>query len=366
MRLLVTGGGTGGHVYPALSVVEALLANGHLQRGEVAWVGSADSIEERVLAKEGITFYPVSTGAMRGSGLAGSLRGSVKTIRGVSEARRILRRFDAHVVLATGGYVSAPLVLAARLVGCPVLIYLPDMEPGLAVHFLTFFARYVAVSFPVVAERFPSHKVMVTGYPVRGDLYDTSKDEARHRLDLEDDMSVLLVLGGSQGARSINEAIHRELIPLLDRVQLVHISGFGDHEMLDLDRQELDANRRKRYHLFPYLYERMTDALVAADLVVARAGAATLGEFPAVGLPAILVPYPYAGQHQRVNARYLAERGGAIVLEDDQLDGGLLASLQKLLDQPERLEAMANASRALAVPQAAEYIGETLCSLAKG
>jgi UDP-N-acetylglucosamine--N-acetylmuramyl-(pentapeptide) pyrophosphoryl-undecaprenol N-acetylglucosamine transferase len=240
------------------------------------------------------------------------------------------------------------------------------MEPGLAVRFLTFFARYVAVSFPVVAERFPSHKVMVTGYPVRGDLYDTSKDEARHRLDLEDDMPVLLVLGGSQGARSINEAIHRELIPLLDRVQLVHISGFGDHEMLDLDRQELDANRRKRYHLFPYLYERMTDALVAADLVVARAGAATLGEFPAVGLPAILVPYPYAGQHQRVNARYLAERGGAIVLEDDQLDGGLLASLQKLLDQPERLEAMANASRALAVPQAAEYIGETLCSLAKG
>ncbi|MEA3408331.1 MAG: undecaprenyldiphospho-muramoylpentapeptide beta-N-acetylglucosaminyltransferase [Chloroflexota bacterium] len=366
MRLLVTGGGTGGHIYPALSVVDALSANGHLDRGEVGWVGNADSLEERVLAKEGITFYPVAAGALRGKGVAGTLRGSMRSMTGIFQAWKILYRFDANVVLATGGYVSVPLVLAAWLAGCPVLIYLPDMEPGLAVRFLAFFARRVAVSFPVVARRLPSRKVIVSGYPVRGALYATSKEAARDRLGLDDGRPVLLILGGSQGAHSINEAVRKALVGLLERVQLVHISGFNDQEMLEASRRRLDAKRRARYHLFPYLYERMTDALVAADLVVARSGAATLGEFPAVGLPAILVPYPYAGQHQEVNARYLAERGAAIIVQDDALDGELLSSVQRLLDKPEALSAMADASRALAVPQAAERIGEALCSLAKG
>ncbi len=366
MRLLVTGGGTGGHIYPALSVVETLFARGHLDGERIAWVGSEDSIEERVLAKEGISFYPITTGALRGGGVGGALRGLTRSIRGLVEARRILRRFDADVVLATGGYVSVPLILAAWLRGCPSLIYLPDMEPGLAVRFLAFFTRRVAVSFPVVAKRFPPQKVMVSGYPVRSALYSTSKDAAREQLELRDDMPVLLVLGGSQGAHSINVAVRSELAALLRRVQLVHISGFNDQEMLEDARQMLSDDQRVRYHLFPYLYERMVDALVAADLVVARAGAATLGEFPAVGLPAILVPYPHAGQHQDVNARYLAQKGAAVIVQDDQLDGELFSRVQELLDAPRRLEAMAHSSWALAAPDAAERIGEMLCSLAKG
>ncbi|MFP3896295.1 MAG: undecaprenyldiphospho-muramoylpentapeptide beta-N-acetylglucosaminyltransferase [Anaerolineales bacterium] len=366
MRLLVTGGGTGGHIYPALSVVEVLFSRGHLDRKEVAWVGSEDSIEERVLTKEGISFYPVTTGALRGSGVVGAVRGLIHSMTGASEARKILRRFDADVVLSTGGYVSVPLVLAAWSKGCPSLVYLPDMEPGLAVRLLAFFARRVAVSFPGVAEHFPPQKVMVSGYPVRSALYRISKDAARECLALRDDIPVLLVLGGSQGAHSINVAVRNELPALLRRVQLVHISGFDDQEMLEDARQILSDDQRVRYHLFPYLYERMADALVAADLVVARAGAATLGEFPAVGLPAILVPYPHAGQHQDVNARYLAQKGAAIVVQDHQLDGQLFARVQQLLDAPRRLEVMAHSSWALAAPNAAELIGEMLCSLAKG
>lgn len=366
MRLLVTGGGTGGHIYPALSVVEALSTRGFLDREGIAWIGSENSIEERVLTKEGIPFYPVATGALRGSGLLGALHGLTRSMAGAFQARKILCRFDADVVLGTGGYVCAPLVLAAWSTGCPSLIYLPDMEPGLAVRFLTFFARRVAVSFPVVAERFPPHKVMVSGYPVRSALYSTSKDTARESFGLREDIPVLLVLGGSQGAHSINVAVRNEMSALLRRVQLVHIGGFNDQEMLEASRQMLSDAQRARYHLFPYLYERMVDALVAADLVVARAGAATLGEFPAVGLPAILVPYPHAGQHQDVNARYLAQRGAAIIVQDDQLDGQLFSRVQELLDAPKRLEAMAHSSWALAAPNAAERIGEMLCSLAKG
>lgn len=366
MRLLVTGGGTGGHIYPALSIVEALFSRGHLDQEGIAWVGSGDSIEERVLTKEGIPFYPVATGALRGSGVVGGLRGAMRSTKGVFQAQKILRRFDADVVLATGGYVSVPLVLAARLVRCPSLIYLPDMEPGLAVRFLTFFARRVAVSFAMVAEHFPPHKVLVSGYPVRSALYSTPKETARKRLGLRDDIPVLLVLGGSQGAHSINVAVRNELAALLRRVQLVHISGFNDQEMLEDARQMLSDEQQACYHLFPYLYERMVDALVAADLVVARAGAATLGEFPAVGVPAILVPYPHAGEHQDVNARYLAQKGAAIVVQDARLDGQLFSRIQELLDTPGRLEAMAHSSRALAVPNAAERIGEMLCLLAKG
>lgn len=366
MRLLVTGGGTGGHIYPALSVVEALSTRELLDREGIGWVGSEDSIEERVLTKKGIPFYSVATGALRGNGVVGALRGLAQSVRGAFEARKILRGFEADVVLATGGYVSAPLVLAAWFTGCPSLIYLPDMEPGLAVRFLVYFARRVAVSFPVVAEHFPPHKVMVSGYPVRSALYSTSKDTAREHLGLRDDIPVLLVLGGSQGAHSINVAVRNEMAALLHRVQLVHISGFNDQEMLETSRQMLNHDQRARYHLFPYLYERMVDALVAADLVVARAGAAVLGEFPAVGLPTILVPYPHAGQHQDVNARYLAQRGAAIIVRDDQLDGQLFSRVQELLDAPERLEAMARSSWALAAPNAAERIGELLCSLAKG
>ncbi len=362
----MTGGGTGGHIYPALSVVEALFTRGHLEREGVAWVGSGDSIEERVLAKEGLPFHPVTTGALRGSGVVGALGGLRRLMQGAVEAKKILGRFDADVILATGGYVSVPLVLAAWLVGCPSLVYLPDMEPGLAVRLLTHFTRRVAVSFPEVAERFPPQKVMVSGYPVRSALYSTSKDAARERLGLNDDIPVLLVLGGSQGAHSINVAVRNELAALLRRAQLVHISGFNDQEMLEGSRQMLSDGQRARYHLFPYLYENMVDALVAADLVVARAGAATLGEFPAVGLPAILVPYPYAGQHQEVNARYLAQRGAAIIVQDDLLDGQLFSRVQELLNAPRRLETMAHSSWALAAPDAAERIAEMLCSLAKG
>jgi len=365
MRLLATGGGTGGHVYPALSIIEAVRSRG-VAWEDIAWVGGVDSAEERITCKEGMTFYPVSVGAMRGLRRPWEFaRNLGKLAQGTLQARRIVQEFCPDVVLATGGYVSVPLILAARAARCPSLVYLPDMLPGLAVKFLSLFAQRVAVSFADVASYFPARKVVVSGYPVRRALYETDRESARSALGLDPEPLVVLILGGSRGAHSINQAIRDEIQSLASIAQIVHISGLADYQELSQFRDKLGPVQA-RYHLFPYLYERMTDALLAADLVIARAGAATLGEFPAAGLPAILVPYPYAGQHQQANAEYLSNHGAAVIVQDEELCTRLLPMVERLLGDPQRLSEMGAASRALAMPNAAELVADELLSLVKG
>lgn len=366
MRLLVTGGGTAGHVYPALAIVEALLSNEEWAtvREDVAWVGSADSIEERILARQQWTFHPIPVGALRGVNPKAALHNLGRMRKGYRRSRELVAQWRPHAVLATGGYVSVPLVLAARAASCPSLVFLPDMQPGLAVRLLSRFAQRVAVSFESVADRFPRRKVVVSGYPVRQSLQGIDKKKARDALNLAYRLPTLLVFGGSRGAHSINEAVSGVLEPLLTIAQVVHISGVEDYGALDSLRENLPSNLRSRYHLFSYMYEKMPDALAAATLAVARAGAATLGELPAVGLPAVLVPYPYAGQHQQLNAEYLAGNGAAVIVRDADLGRRVLLVVTELLADPERLRSMSASARALAVPEAATTVARELFSLA--
>jgi UDP-N-acetylglucosamine--N-acetylmuramyl-(pentapeptide) pyrophosphoryl-undecaprenol N-acetylglucosamine transferase len=367
MRLLITGGGTGGHVYPALAVLEAL---DHDTAQAVAWVGGAESqgLERDLVSRQGIPYLAVRCGAIRGTGPWGALRGAADLARGVVDALGVLRGFRPDVVLSTGGFVSAPLVIAARLRRCPCLIYLPDIEPGLAIRHLSRWADRVAVSFEQAGAHFRLDKVVVTGYPVRKELLTTTKEDARRALGLAEGadagLPVLLVMGGSRGARSINRAVQRVLPELLSLARVIHISGQADIDDLRRAAQALADNRRCRYHLHAYLHEEMAAALAAADLVVARAGAATLAEFPAVGLPAILVPYPYSGQFQNANAGFLAERGAAVVLPDGELEGRLLPTIQALLNDLPRRTAMSVAARQLSRPDAAAAIVGVLQVLA--
>ncbi len=262
----------------------------------------------------------------------------------------------------TGGYVAAPVAWAAYRARprVPLLIYLPDLTPGQAIQVTSRLAQKVAVSFPEVAHCF-GHKAVVTGYPVRADLFRIQKHESWQALGLSADLPVLLVFGGSRGARSINQAIIDALPELLQRCQILHVSGQTDWRAVQeaVTDERLTTELRARYHPHPYLHD-MVQALVAADLVVAHAGAATLGEFPAARLPAVLVPYPYAGQHQDANAAYLTSRGAAIVIPDGEVRRQLKETVLGLLDRPERLQNMSAAAAALAQPAAADNIAAEL------
>ncbi|MFZ2521133.1 MAG: glycosyltransferase, partial [Anaerolineae bacterium] len=222
----------------------------------------------------------------------------------------------------------------------------------------------VAVSFPEVAPWFPG-KAVVTGYPLRPELHAAAADRpgARAHFNLAPDLPVLLVFGGSRGARSINQALLAALPALVGQMQVVHISGTLDWPQVEAQAAALPESVRAHYHGFAYLHDDMALALAAADLVVARAGASTLGEFPLLGLPAILAPYPYAGQHQDANADYLVQRGAAVKLRDEELASRLAPLLLDLVQDRTRLGQMAQQAASLARPQAAEAIVDELLRL---
>lgn len=327
-------------------------------------MGRGNSIEQTLAERAGLPFAAVPAAPVRGAGPVRLALNAANLVRGTYRAMGILRRLRPDAIFATGGYVSVPVVVAGWLLRVPSLIYLPDMEPGLAVKALARIAARVAVTAEEAARYFRADKVVVTGYPVRADFAALDRDSARQRLSLADD-KVVLVFGGSRGASALNKAVEGALEDILDMAQLVHVCGEGDYEALRARRASLPADKQARYHLFTYLHD-LPAAMLAADLVISRAGASVLGEFTAAGVPSILVPYPYAGRHQAVNARYLADHGAAIVMENDRLATDLLPAVRDLLADDARRDAMRESARRLARPDAARTLARVLRSLPAG
>ncbi len=354
-------------MYPALAVADWLTTDS-AQPPTICWVGSTGGVEESLADRVGIPFEGILATGLRGKNPLAMLGGLWVLSRGFRQARRLVATFQPEVLLVTGGYVCAPVTLAARLAGVPLLVYLPDMEPGLAIKFLARLADRVAVTAQPAASHFRRGQAVVTGYPVRRELFERDPAEARARLGLraeDEHLPVLLVFGGSQGARSINRAVSEGIQALLEVAQVIHVSGRRDAEWTQAGRAALPELLQARYHVYDYLHEEMVDALLVADLVVSRAGASTLGEFPAAGLPAVLVPYPYAGAHQWDNARYLVEAGAAITIADADLGTRLIPAVLDLLADSNRRVAMQQAARALARPGAAQRITELMMDLSQ-
>ncbi len=371
MRLVASGGGTGGHVYPALTVIETLLKPRLADRrlpvlaaDQVLWIGSRGGMEEELVRRAELDFTGVAAGGLRGKGPIITVRNAIQIASSVGRARSILARFKPDAVLVTGGYACVSVALAAWLLRIPILVYLPDIVPGLAIRFLSRFATRIAVTSEQSYHYFPRDKVAVTGYPVRPDLFDLDRTQALQKLGLDPSEKTVLVFGGSRGARSINRALVAGLEELLPRCQIIHISGRLDTDWVAGAAKRLPETLQTRYHHFTYLHD-MPLALVGADLAVARAGAATLGEFPAASLPSILVPYPHSGQHQDPNADYMAQNGAAQVLPDTELDTKLVPTILGLLDDEEALAAMRESAGAMARLDAAEAIGEQLWLIAR-
>jgi len=360
VRLLVCAGGTGGGVYPALSIVQAARDKGMLD--DLLWVGGEGGMEAALVAREGIAYEAVPAAGVHGVGIRLLPGNLARLARGQRAAARILKTYRPDVLLFTGGYVAVPVAFAGRRV--PIVLYVPDIEPGLALKTVARFADRICLISEDSRRFFDRpERLVVTGHPARQGLADWSLDTARDALGLEQQLPVVLVFGGSKGARSLNRAVLSGLRQLLEAAQVVHLTGTLDWDEVDAQAKLLPDGLRRRYRPYPYLHEEMGAAYRAADLILSRAGASAVGEFPLFGKPAVLVPYPYAWRYQKVNADYLARHGAAVTLPDEQLNDRLLPVLQGLLADRERREAMAGAMRGLAQPDAAIRVAETLQSL---
>lgn len=314
--------------------------------------------------RAGIPYRSIPAAGVHGVGLH-TLPGNIaKLTRGALASRRILREFKPDVLFFTGGFVAAPMALAGANI--PTVLYVPDIEPGLALKFLSRFADVVTVTVDD-SRRFFQHpgRIVLTGYPLRADLSNWSRAQAFSHFELDASLPVLLITGGSKGARSINMAVLKHLTELLSVAQVIHITGSLDWPVVEKAAQELPAELQSRYHAMPYLHE-MGAALAAADLVVSRAGASTLGEYPFFGLPAVLIPYPYAWRYQKVNADFLAEKNAAVIVRDELLEDKLLNVVKDLLLNKNKLTAMRFAMEKLSQPKAADVIASQLLELAGG
>jgi UDP-N-acetylglucosamine--N-acetylmuramyl-(pentapeptide) pyrophosphoryl-undecaprenol N-acetylglucosamine transferase len=345
-------------VYPALAVHAVLTSR--VPDVKTLWVGGEGGIEEFLVKRQGIPFQSIPAAGVHGVSPLVLPRNFLLLARGVLASYGILNSFKPDVLFFTGGYVAAPMAFAGRSI--PSVLYVPDIEPGMAIKSIARFADVIAVTTEQ-SQKFFNKRVYETGYPIRPELALWDRQTAHRHLGISGKFPVLLVFGGSKGAQSINMAVINNLRALLDKCEIIHLSGEGDWQIVKDAREALSEDLAARYHAMAYLHE-MGAALAAADLVVSRAGASSLGEFPLFALPSILVPYPHAWRYQKVNADYLTRRGAAIMLQDNRLDHELLVTLTVLLDNPNKLKAMRAAMFGLSHPRAAEKIASALLELA--
>ena len=285
----------------------------------------------------------------------------------VAASLRLLRRFRPDVLFSTGGFVSLPATIAAIFRRTPIVIFLPDVSPGLTVRLTSHFATSMAVVDEATRDSLPSNRsIQVTGYPVRPVFRTLTRDAARERLGLSRGDKLLLVMGGSLGARSINQALAQHLSELLEAANVYHITGTTNLSAAEAAAEHLPPKLRQRYRLVASLgAEDIAAAMLAADLAVTRAGASILGELPAAALPAIVVPLPAPRVKQDENARALCAHGGCVVVEDYELDRSLVPLVTGLLFDSDRLSQMSTAMAAQARPEAAQDIGRLILQAAE-
>ncbi len=322
-------------------------------------------MERQLVAESALPFAAyeeVWAGPLHGVNLLRAAASLFKLKLGTAQALWKLRRIRPQVLLLTGGWANLPLALGAWLRRIPIVIYLPDIEPGLTIKVLQHFACKIAITVPPSARYFPSGKTVVTGYPLQENRLKAERERARAHFKLEAARPTLLVFGGSRGARSINIALG-EILPrlLADGLQVIHITGPLDWQRSMQQVGELRS--QPQYRPFAYLHEDMGLAFAAADLALCRAGASTLAELPLFNLPAILVPYPYAWRYQKVNADYLSERGAAIRMNDEDMAAALYPTIRGLLQDEARLQAMRDQAKALANPAGARQLADLLLAV---
>ncbi|MCS6948997.1 MAG: undecaprenyldiphospho-muramoylpentapeptide beta-N-acetylglucosaminyltransferase [bacterium] len=358
MRVLLAGGGTGGHLFPAVSIAEALREHGV---SDVAFAGRAEGIEGRVLPPLGWRFFAISAQPLRRSLSPFAVWALWRT---VSDAHRILRAFAPDVLVATGGYVAAGVVIAQALRRGKVVLHEQNAIPGRTNRWLARWARRVCITFEGTARYFEQSRCVRTGLPVRRQLLQarTERQHACASLGLEADQRVLFVIGGSQGARQLNEWT-QEMLPALKTAGVQVMHQVGERHASEWQEHVQEPG----YRWFAFLdAQQLGLALSAADFVLSRAGASTLSEIALFGKAALLVPYPYAyADHQWYNAQELARGGGALVFRESELDAQrLLRKILELMRNDSILQEMGERNRRWAIEDAAERVVQVVMEVA--
>ena len=364
MRVIIAAGGTGGHLYPGVALAREF--ERQMPGSETVFVGTTRGLETNVVPREGFELITIAARGVIGKGAGGALQGLAVVPLGVAQCLAVCRKRKPDLAIGVGGYTSPPLILAAFLLGIKRVIVEPNVHPGVANRALSPIANLVFVSFADTASYFGSAKTRIVGTPIRREFLEAPILPGGEGVGAEARCRTLLVLGGSQGARSINRA----MVTALPMLAAAHPSLRVIHQTGERDFEEVAAAYRAcssiPAEVVPFLYD-MPRVFRQADLIVSRSGATTVAEITACGKPAVLIPFPHAVHgHQERNARVLERAGAAQVIVDARLSGDALAgAISALLARPDRLREMARCSKSLGQADAAERIVSECRALVK-
>lgn len=355
MKILMTGGGTGGHIYPALAFVNH--AKSIAPDTEFMYVGTENGLESNIVPRYNIPFRTIKIQGFRRSLSPQNIKTVYLFLSSIGKAKKIIKEFQPDVVIGTGGYVSGSVVYAAKQLNIPTIVHEQNSIPGMTNKFLSRYATKVAICFPDVAEYFPQDKVVLTGNPRAQEVVMIKKTEILKEFGLDPEQKTVVIFGGSRGALKINQAFI-EALPLFEEKKYQVLYASGDRYYKELqEKLKLSEKKLTNVSIQPYI-DKMAEVLAAADLMVGRAGATSIAEFTALGLPAILIPSPYVtNDHQTKNAESLVKSGAVEMIPDSELTGlKLVAGIDAVLLDDNRRQSMALASEKEGIPDAADRL----------
>lgn len=368
MKVLISGGGTGGHIYPAIAIAKKIKKR--YKNADILYVGTEKGMESELVPKEGLNFKPIRVKGFNRKLSIDTLRSVKELILGLNDARKIIRDYSPDLVIGTGGYVCGPVVLIAALKKIPTMIHEQNAFPGVTNRILSRFVNRIAASFEESIKYFKDpKKVIITGNPIREDILNIDKNKAYKVLKLSMDKPFIYSVGGSGGQKKLNDAMLEVIVENNDNksIQILHVTGKRFYkDFLDQLKQRGIHTLNNNIRVVPYMYDAPS-ALAAADLVISSSGAITIAEVTAVGVPTILIPKAYTAEnHQEYNARALEKKGASIVVLEKDLCGKKLNSIiNQLVSDRNRLLKMAAKSKELGIKDSIDRIIKIIDELIK-
>ncbi len=362
MKVVVSGGGTGGHIYPALALIREIQKE--TDNAEFLYIGTEKGLESKLVPRENIPFKSIHITGFKRKLSFENVKTILRFMKGVSRSKQILKEFQADVVIGTGGYVCGPVVYAASKLGIPTIIHEQNSVPGLTNKFLSRYVDRIAVCFSEAKSFFPEKKVVMTGNPRASEVLNQDGIKGRLSAGLNLTDPVVLIVGGSRGARPINDAVVQSLMVFGKRpYQVLYVTGEVHYEKV---KKEVELSGSPKNVVVKPFVHNMPQVLAGIDLTVARAGATTLAELTSLGIPSILIPSPYVtNNHQEKNARSLSDHGAAkLLLEKDLTRDTLLESIDQILLNESSLQEMKQAAKKLGIPDSAQRLYRLMQELA--